>query len=89
MPSAATARTQTSASTSAARPLDRAEIAAAGKLDRAGSIATGDTPLDIEAGHGAGIRVVGVATGEYAIDQLREGGADWAVPDLTSSELPY
>ena len=71
------------------KALDRAEIAAAGKLDRAGSIATGDTPLDVEAGHGAGIRVVGVATGEYSIDQLREGGADWAVPDLTSSELPY
>ena len=27
--------------------------------------AIGDTPRDVEAGHGAGIRVVGVATGEY------------------------
>jgi phosphoglycolate phosphatase-like HAD superfamily hydrolase len=71
------------------KALDRAEVAAAGKLDREGSIATGDTPLDVEAGHGAGIRVVGVATGEYSIEQLAEGGADWAVPDLTSVELPY
>ena len=71
------------------KALDRAELAAGGTLDRAGSIATGDTPLDIEAGHGAGIPVLGVATGEYSIEQLRDGGADWAVADLTSSDLPF
>jgi phosphoglycolate phosphatase len=71
------------------KALDRAEIAAGGRLDRAGSIATGDTPLDVEAGHGAGIRVVGVATGEYSVEDLREGGADWAVADLTTAQLPY
>lgn len=70
------------------KALDRAQAAAGGQLDRAGSIALGDTPRDIEAGHGAGVRVVGVATGIYSVDELREAGADWAVPDLTSSELP-
>jgi len=69
--------------------LDRAAIAAAGELDREGSIAIGDTPRDVEAGHGAGIRVVGVATGEYSIEQLREGGADWAVGDLGAGGLPF
>jgi phosphoglycolate phosphatase-like HAD superfamily hydrolase len=71
------------------KALDRAEHAAAGELDRAGSIAIGDTPLDIEAGHGAGIRVVGVATGEYSTERLRDGGADWVVETLESDALPF
>jgi phosphoglycolate phosphatase-like HAD superfamily hydrolase len=71
------------------KALDRAEVAAGGNLDRAGSIATGDTPRDIEAGHGAGIRVVGVATGEYSVEQLGEAGGDWVVADLTAADLPY
>jgi beta-phosphoglucomutase-like phosphatase (HAD superfamily) len=71
------------------KALDRAAEAANGDFDRDGSIATGDTPRDVEAGHGAGIRVVGVATGEYAVDALRAAGADWVVPDLTSRELPF
>jgi phosphoglycolate phosphatase-like HAD superfamily hydrolase len=45
-------------------------------------IAVGDTPRDVEAGHGAGIRVVGVASGEYGVEELREAGADWAIASL-------
>ena len=45
-------------------------------------ISVGDTPRDVEAGHGAGIRVAGVATGEYSVEQLREAGADWAIESL-------
>ncbi len=71
------------------KALDRAEIAAGGNLDRAGSIATGDTPRDIEAGHGAGIRVLGVATGEYSVDELREAGADWVTASLADGPLPF
>jgi phosphoglycolate phosphatase len=52
-------------------------------LQPAATIAVGDTPRDVEAGHGAGIRVVGVATGSYSVDQQREAGADWAIPDVT------
>jgi phosphoglycolate phosphatase len=70
------------------KALDRADLVSGGRLDRAGSIAIGDTPLDIEAGHGAGIRVVAVATGEYSVEQLREAGGDWVVPDLTNPALP-
>jgi len=44
--------------------------------------AVGDTPRDVEAGHGAGIRVVGVASGEYGVEELREAGADWAIASL-------
>jgi phosphoglycolate phosphatase-like HAD superfamily hydrolase len=71
------------------KALERAEEAAGGELDRAGSIATGDTPRDVEAAHGAGIRVVGVATGEYSVGQLGEAGADWVVANLADGPLPF
>jgi phosphoglycolate phosphatase len=71
------------------KALDRAAVAAGGRLDREGSIAVGDTPLDIEAAHGAGIRIVSVATGEYSVEQLGDAGADWVVADLTSGDLPF
>ncbi len=51
-------------------------------LDPAATIAVGDTPRDVEAGHGAGIRVVGVATGSYSVDEQREAGADWPIEDV-------
>lgn len=57
----------------------------AGKpLDTAGTIAVGDTPRDVKAGHGAGIKVVGVATGKYSIAELEEADADWAIEDVTA-----
>ncbi len=70
------------------RALDRADRASGGTLDRAGSIAIGDTPLDVEAAQGAGIRVISVATGEYGVEALLEAGGDWVVPDLTDPALP-
>ena len=45
-------------------------------------IAVGDTPRDVIAGHGAGVKVVGVATGSYSVEQLGEAGADWAIADV-------
>ncbi len=59
--------------------LRRGELVAGGALGNSACIAVGDTPRDVVAGHGAGIRVVGVATGSYSVDQLREAGADWAL----------
>jgi phosphoglycolate phosphatase-like HAD superfamily hydrolase len=41
-------------------------------------IAVGDTPRDVAAGHAAGIAVVGVATGSYGVEELRQAGADFA-----------
>lgn len=52
-------------------------------LDLVATIAVGDTPRDVSAGHGAGIRVVGVATGAYSVAEQQEAGADWAVEDVT------
>jgi phosphoglycolate phosphatase len=61
------------------KAIERAEQAFGGTLDRARCFSCGDTPRDVEAGHGAGLRVVGVATGEFTVDQLEEAGADAAI----------
>ena len=66
----------------AKRALERAELVYGGELDRSACLAFGDTPVDIEAAHGAGIRIVGVATGEYDVAQLTEARADLAVASL-------
>jgi len=64
------------------KALQRGEGALGSALDLSEAISVGDTPRDISAGHGAGIRVVGVATGAYSVDQQREAGADWAISDV-------
>jgi phosphoglycolate phosphatase len=52
-------------------------------LDLDATIGVGDTPRDVAACHGAGIRVVGVATGRYSTAELDGAGADWALSDVT------
>jgi phosphoglycolate phosphatase len=59
--------------------LGRAALVSGGTLARGSSIAVGDTPRDVDAGHGAGIEVAGVATGSYSAAALRQAGADWAL----------
>ncbi len=43
----------------------------------------GDTPLDISAAQGVGVVSIGVATGKYDLDELREAHPDHALADLT------
>jgi phosphoglycolate phosphatase-like HAD superfamily hydrolase len=64
--------------------IERGGQVAGHPLDLEATIAVGDTPRDVQACHGAGIRVVGVATGAYSVDELREAGADWAIEDVNS-----
>lgn len=64
------------------RAIERGGEVAGGPLDPAATIAVGDTPRDVEAGHGAGVRVVGVATGAYTVVQLQVAGADWSLPTV-------
>jgi phosphoglycolate phosphatase-like HAD superfamily hydrolase len=64
------------------RAIERVRRLAGEPLPNDRIIAVGDTPRDVDAGHGAGIRVAGVATGEYSVDELREAGADWALATL-------
>jgi phosphoglycolate phosphatase len=60
----------------------RGELVSGGGLEDGACIAVGDTPRDVRAGHGAGIEVVGVATGSYGTDELRAAGADYVLPTL-------
>lgn len=65
------------------RAIERGGEVVGAPLDRAATIAVGDTPRDVTAGHGAGIRVVGVATGAYSVAEQEAAGADWAIADVT------
>ena len=62
--------------------LERGRLVSGGVLSEGSSISVGDTPRDVAAGHGAGIEVVGVATGNFTVEQLREAGADHVVPTV-------
>jgi phosphoglycolate phosphatase-like HAD superfamily hydrolase len=64
------------------RAIERARRLAGEELPNEVIMSLGDTPRDVEAGHGAGIRVTGVATGEYSVAELTDAGADWAVETL-------
>jgi phosphoglycolate phosphatase len=46
------------------------------------AIAVGDTPLDAEAAHAAGIKCIGVASHHFDKQQLRDGGADYVIGSL-------
>jgi phosphoglycolate phosphatase-like HAD superfamily hydrolase len=59
--------------------LQRGALVSGGTLGDGACIAVGDTPRDVMAGHGAGIQVVGVATGSYGVDRLLEADADFAL----------
>jgi phosphoglycolate phosphatase len=61
------------------KALERAAQISDDPLDLDRCFSCGDTPRDVEAGHGAGIRVVGVATGGYTAEELIEAGADAVV----------
>lgn len=65
------------------RALERGGVVAGSSLDLAATIGVGDTPRDVVACHGAGIRVAGVATGSYSVAELHGAGADWALTDVT------
>jgi phosphoglycolate phosphatase len=70
------------------RAIERARRLAGEELPSSAILAVGDTPRDVEAGHEAGIDVVGVATGEYSVAELDAAGADWTVPNLTDGLPP-
>jgi phosphoglycolate phosphatase-like HAD superfamily hydrolase len=64
------------------KALVRGDFVSGHTLERDRCFSCGDTPRDVEAAHGAGIRVVGVATGEYTAEELIEAGADAAIHSL-------
>jgi phosphoglycolate phosphatase len=64
------------------RALERGRLVSGGGLVASSCIGIGDTPRDVAAAHGAGIASVGVATGDYSAEQLREAGADHVIATL-------
>lgn len=63
--------------------LRRGSLVSGGTLVDGNAIAVGDTPRDVTAAHGAGIRVAGVATGSYSVDELKQAGADWSISQVS------
>jgi len=55
-------------------------------VDPADVVIIGDTPEDVRCATSTGCRCVGVGTGRYSIDELRDAGAGLAVGDLSDTE---
>ena len=69
------------------KAIDRASGILGSRLDSQRVLVLGDTPKDIAAAHAAGAIGVGVASGNYSEDELRNSGADYVLAALTQ-ELP-
>lgn len=63
--------------------LKRATVVYGEEISNGQAISVGDTPLDVEGAHAAGIRCVGVGSNKFNADQLRDAGADYAISALT------
>jgi phosphoglycolate phosphatase-like HAD superfamily hydrolase len=64
--------------------LERAALVYGETVSPAQALAIGDTPRDVEGAHAAGIACVGVASGEFSVEQLRDAGADYAIASLAA-----
>jgi phosphoglycolate phosphatase-like HAD superfamily hydrolase len=64
------------------RAIERAGMLLGMELDPKHVLVVGDTPLDIEAAHGARAVGVGVASGHFTVRQLDEAGADSVLGSL-------
>ena len=67
---------------SPASRVKRAALVYGDDIDPNLAIVVGDTPRDVEGAHAAGIRCVGVASGHYTVEQLRDADADYAISSL-------
>jgi phosphoglycolate phosphatase-like HAD superfamily hydrolase len=66
--------------------LAHAGQAAGAPIPAARAVLIGDTPMDVEAGKAHGTHTVGVATGQFDVQQLSDAGADLVLPSLDPSE---
>lgn len=64
------------------RALERAALVYGEPIDPKQCLTFGDTPLDVAGAHAAGLECVGVAAGQFTVQQLREAGADYAIHSL-------
>ena len=64
----------------------RAQVELGVELDGEHLVVIGDTPADIECGRSLGVRAIGVATGSYTVDELRECGAHAVFATLADTD---
>src|SRR2546423_8194817 len=64
------------------RALERGGRLVGRSLEPSHCFVVGDTPKDIDAGHGAGCLAIGTATGHYSAGELRAAGADHVMSSL-------
>jgi phosphoglycolate phosphatase len=62
--------------------LKRASLVYGEEISTEQALVVGDTPHDVEGAHAAGIACVGVGSHHFSVDELREAGADYAIPSL-------
>jgi len=65
------------------KAIERAEMIHGHAIDPKDVFVVGDTPLDIAAAHEAGAVAVGVASGRYSVEELKDAGADRVMSQLT------
>lgn len=56
------------------------------KCDSRDTFLFGDTPRDIDAGKNANVITIGVATGKYSMEELKEAGADFVLENLKDTK---
>jgi phosphoglycolate phosphatase len=69
------------------KAIGRAGVILGASLDPRRVLVVGDTPKDIDAAHAASAIGVGVASGHYTLDALRQAGADYVLRSL-EEDLP-
>lgn len=65
--------------------LERARRCGLPEIDPADILVVGDTPHDVACARAVGATPIGVATGGFTVEQLRESGADVVFQDLSST----
>jgi len=64
------------------RAVEKSTTFNGGTMEAKSVFVIGDTPLDIAAGRDAGCWTIGVATGQFSVEQLRDAGADLAIANF-------
>jgi phosphoglycolate phosphatase len=64
------------------RAIERASMLLGEPIDPTEALVVGDTPHDVEAAHGAETVAVGVASGHFTKEELRDAGADYVLGSL-------
>ena len=68
------------------RALARVAECGGPRVEASTAVVIGDTPLDVACAAAGGARSIGVATGNYTVEQLRDAGADAVFESLADTD---